>query len=332
MKSKRISHLLFFMMSAVLLTTISCSTGKVKKLMLTAKTTFGQIPDAMPGAEKDTPELIELGKELYFETGMSINDKQSCNTCHRVDEGLGGVDNNPTSPGAEGKFGDRNSPTTLNAGFQIAQFWDGRAADLVEQAKGPTLNPIEMGMPSEAFVIDKLTKITKYDDMFKKAFPGTENPLTYHNIAVAIAAFERTLITRDRFDDFIGGDDKALTEDEITGLEHFINNKCSACHDGFLLGGQQYTKVGVVNPYPNTEDHGRYDVTKKEADKYVFKVPMLRNIEVTYPYYHDGKVETLEKAVETMFFYQAGKEPEKDVIVKITDFLKSLTGKKLKKS
>ena len=173
-------------------------------LLAEAKQVFARLPEKMPGSENDTPEKIELGKKLYFETAISINKKQSCNSCHRVDENRGGVDNLPTSPGAEGKLGGRNSPTTLNAGLHIAQFWDGRAADLAAQAKGPVLNPIEMGMPDEDLVLERL-KEAGYEPMFKKVFPKDQAPVTYANYAEAVAAFERTLITRDRFDDFLGG-------------------------------------------------------------------------------------------------------------------------------
>jgi cytochrome c peroxidase len=299
---------------------------KVNELRTAAKEAIGVIPERMPGAEKDTPEMIKLGEKLYFENRLSQNNTMSCNTCHRVDNGLGGVDNEPTSPGAFGKRGGRNSPTVLNAGFQFAQFWDGRAADLVEQAKGPILNPIEMAMASDKDVLDRIKSFAEYQPMFDKAFPNGDDRITYDNIAKAIAAFERTLITRDRFDDFQNGYD-SLNAQELRGLDLFLNTGCTTCHNGPVLGGNAYHKLGLVNKY-ETEDLGRYDVTKEEFEKQVFKVPMLRNIELTYPYFHDGKQKTLEDAVKSMAWLQLGKELTEAEVKDITAFLKTLTDKK----
>jgi cytochrome c peroxidase len=300
--------------------------AKVNELRTAAKEAIGVIPERMPGAEKDTPEMIKLGEKLYFENRLSQNNSMSCNTCHRVDNGLGGVDNEPTSPGAFGKRGGRNSPTVLNAGFQFAQFWDGRAADLVEQAKGPILNPIEMAMASDKDVLDRIKSFAEYQPMFDKAFPNGDDRITYDNIAKAIAAFERTLITRDRFDDFQNGYD-SLNAQELRGLDLFLNTGCTTCHNGPVLGGNAYHKLGLVNKY-ETEDLGRYDVTKEEFEKQVFKVPMLRNIELTYPYFHDGKQKTLEDAVKSMAWLQLGKELTEAEVKDITAFLKTLTDKK----
>ncbi len=291
-----------------------------------AATMFGKIADKMPGSENDTPGLIALGKKLYHDVSMSENNSESCNTCHMLDAGKFGVDNKPTSPGVKGQNGTRNSPTVLDAGFQLAQFWDGRAADLKEQAKGPVLNPIEMGMPDEKFVVNKIGSIAEYKDIFTKAYPGQEDPITYDNIANAIAAFERTLITHNRFDEFVKGDWKALDANERKGLETFINTGCIACHLTPLLGGQMYQKMGLVNPYENTKDLGRYEVTKNEQDKYLFKVPMLRNIAETYPYFHDGAIANLDEAIKKMAWLQLGKQytPEETAWVKA--FFTSLTG------
>jgi cytochrome c peroxidase len=244
-----------------------------------------------------------------------------------VDEKLGGVDNLPTSKGALGKFGGRNAPTTLNAGFHIAQFWDGRAPDLAAQAKGPVLAGIEMGMPNEAAVLERL-KEADYRGWFMKAFPNAETAMTYDNYAEAVAAFERTLITRDRFDDFLGGDEDALCATEKKGLALFMEIGCADCHQGALLGGDRYEKMGVVEPYANTEDVGRYEVTKKDEDKYVFKVPSLRNIAITHPYFHDGKAATLCDAVKQMATLQLGEELDDEQVEQIVAFLGSLTDKK----
>ena len=208
------------------------------------------------------------------------------------------VDNAPGSTGAFGGVGDRNAPTVLNAGFQLAQFWDGRAADLQAQAKGPVLNPGEMAMPSEEAVLDRLRMDDTYRALFVKAFPEAETALTYDNMAEAIAAFERTLITKDRFDDFQRGDDEALSDLELKGLETFTGIGCTTCHTGPLLGGGMYQKVGLVNPYENFSDLGLEAVTKEEDDKYKFKVPTLRNVAITGPYFHDGGVSTLNFAVQ----------------------------------
>ena len=290
-----------------------------------AQSLFKAIGSEMPGAAQDSNELRELGKKLYFEKALSVNDTISCNSCHRVDEKLGGVDNQPTSPGAHGERGGRNSPTSLNAGFQLAQFWDGRAADLAAQAKGPILNPIEMAMPSEKAAVEKISKIAEYPALFEKAFKG-KNSITYDNISKAIAAFERTLITHDRFDDYLGGDAAALNDAEKAGLKLFMETGCASCHDGALLGGNKYMKLGAVNAY-QTEDMGRYAVTKKEEDKMVFKVPMLRNIALTGPYFHDGSVATLDEAIKKMAFHQLGKELTAGQVASIKAFLGSLTDK-----
>lgn len=288
---------------------------------------FQPLPDKMPGAEADTPALVDLGKQLYFEKRLSANNTQSCNSCHMVEGSKGGVDNEPTSPGAFGKRGGRNSPTTLNAGFHFAQFWDGRAADLAAQAKGPVLNPIEMAMASEAEVVQKLGGIPEYAKGFAAAFPGEKSPLTYDNIAKAIAAFERTLVTKDRFDDFLKGDNTALTAQELEGFTKFVSTGCTACHNGPLLGANSYQKMGMVNPYPNTEDIGREAVTKDPLDKFKFKVPSLRNVALTAPYFHDGKAASLEDAVRQMAWLQLGRKAEDSDVKSIAMFLNALTDK-----
>lgn len=287
------------------------------ELRAKAKELLGPLPDKMPGSENDTPAMVELGRKLYFEKRLSVNNSQSCNSCHVVDNGGGGVDNEPTSPGAFKKRGGRNSPTTLNAGFHFAQFWDGRAPNLVEQAKGPVLNPVEMAMPNEAEVVKRLTADKEYPGMFAKAFPTAGEKITYGNMAAAIAAFERTLITRDRFDDFQKGDDKALTAQELKGLQLFLTAGCTTCHVGPIIGATTYQKVGLVHPY-DTPDEGRSAVTKDEDDKLKFKVPSLRNIALTGPYFHDGTQTSLKDTVKKMAFIQLDRtltEAEADALV-----------------
>jgi cytochrome c peroxidase len=307
----------------VFCTAIYCGPDEqTKTLQERAVKTFGVLPDKMPGSERDSMHRITLGEKLYFEKGLSANDSQSCNSCHRLDRA--GVDNVSTNTGAFGKFGNRNSPTTLNAGFHIAQFWDGRAPHLQAQAKGPILNPDEMAMPSADAVIKKLSKDKKYVDLFALAFP--KDGMTYENLGEAIAAFERTLITRDRFEDFVRGDHNALSKEEQQGLQIFMDYGCSACHNGATFGGKSFMKVGIVNPYP-TKDLGRYNVTQQESDRYVFKVPSLKNIALTAPYFHDGKVVTLEEAVEKMAYHQLGREISKEDVILITKFLGTLSDK-----
>ncbi|EPR44721.1 Di-heme cytochrome c peroxidase [Desulfovibrio sp. X2] len=262
------------------------------------------LPEAMPGAEKDSPELVALGEKLFFETALSTNRTQSCNSCHRVDGSHAGVDNLPTSPGAMKKLGDRNAPTVLNAGFEIAQFWDGRSPDLADQAKGPILNPVEMGMPKAEEVMGRL-EAAGYGPLFAKAFPGAAEPLTYDNLGLAIAAYERTLVTHDRFDAYLKGDLGALTSLEKRGLSEFMQTGCVRCHNGPTMGGLLFEKIGVVHPY-DSKDEGRFTVTKRTEDRFVFKVPMLRNITMTGPYYHDGRVATLAEAVDRMAWLQLG--------------------------
>ncbi|MCW5558387.1 MAG: c-type cytochrome, partial [Verrucomicrobiae bacterium] len=285
------------------------------------------IPDKMPGAENDTPDRVSLGEKLFFEKKLSLNGSQSCNSCHAVDQGKGGVDNEPTSPGAMGKRGGRNSPTVLNAGFHLAQFWDGRAETLEDQAKGPVLNPIEMAMPAPDVVIERLTSDPAYVAAFKKAFPDETQPINYDNFAKAVAAFERTLITRDRLDDFLKGDNSALSDQEKVGLNEFLTVGCTTCHYGPLLGGNNYKKVGIVNTYENGADKGRIEVTKEEYDELVFKVPSLRNIALTGPYFHDGQQAALPGTVKKMAWLQLGAELTPEQLDPLVAFLGSLTDK-----
>ena len=297
------------------------------RLISRANRYFSPLPETMPGSEDDTPERIELGRKLYFEKRLSINDTQSCASCHRLENGFAGVDNLPTSPGAKGEAGTRNSPTVLNSGWQDSQFWDGRAEDLVEQAKGPILNPIEMGMPDEQTVEKKMRGLAEYRDAFATAFPGDEPAITYQNIAEAIAAFERTLITPSRFDDFMNGDADALSETEQRGLIAFIKIDCKSCHDGKLVGGETYEPLGKENPYDNQADQGMYEVTKNEDDRMFFKVAPLRNVALTAPFFHDGTIKTLEEAVRKMGKLQLNEDLSDKQVSDITAFLKALTDK-----
>lgn len=315
---------------AIPLASMAAEVPTDEELRTLALEVMSPIPDKMPGAENDTKAQVKLGKKLFFETRLSVNDTISCNSCHAVDKKRGGVDNEPTSPGAFGERGGRNSPTVLNAGFHIAQFWDGRAEDLAAQAKGPILNPVEMAMPDEALVLSRLNEISKYKKLFKKAFPDSKDPVTYDNLALAIAAYERTLITRDRFDDFLNGKDKALSALEKQGLNTFLTFGCTTCHNGPVIGGNSYKKAGLIHPYENTKDIGRAEATGNEEDKFLFKVPSLRNVALTGPYFHDGAAASLQEAVTKMAWMQLGLKLEDDQRVALVAFLNSLTGKNRK--
>jgi cytochrome c peroxidase len=271
-----------------------------------------------------TTEKVALGKLLFFDKRLSKNQDVSCNSCHGLS--TYGVDGQPTSSGHKKQKGDRNSPTVFNAGAHFVQFWDGRAATLEDQAKGPVLNPVEMAMPDAAAVEKVISSIPGYEPLFKKAFPAESKPLTYDTIARAIGAFERTLATPSRFDAYLTGDSKALTDAEKAGLKTFMTVGCTACHNGEGVGGGMYQKLGLVAPVPGLKDEGRAKVTKNAADQFMFKVPSLRNCEKTGPYLHDGSLASLDETVKFMAKYQLGRELKADEVSSIVTFLKSLTG------
>lgn len=274
------------------------------------------------------PALVKLGHSLYFDNQLSRKQTMSCNTCHNLN--TFGVDNNPTSKGEEGKFGDRNSPTTLNAAIHTAQFWDGRAATVEEQAGMPILNPVEMNIPNEKFLVDRLKKSPLYQKLFKEAFPNDKDPITYNNLKKAIGAFERKLITPSRFDEYLKGNKNALTVEEKKGLLTFITTGCTTCHNGSGVGGGMFQKFAVYGNYwdytKSTKiDSGKVKITKLAGDRFVFKVPSLRNVEKTHPYFHDGSVSDLSEAVKIMAKAQLNKDLTDDEVKDIVTFLKSLT-------
>lgn len=295
-------------------------------LLTQAKKYFKPLPKEIPAPASNltTPQKAQLGKKLFFDPRISLSGVISCNTCHNL--ATYGADNLETSLGHKFLTGGRNAPTVLNAGFHISQFWDGRAKDLEEQAKGPVLNPLEMGMPNPEIVIIRLNTILQYVEEFEEVFKEDPNPVNYDNFAKAVAAFERTLVTPSRFDKFLNGDTDALTKKEKEGLQIFISKGCIACHNGVAVGGGMYQKFGVVKPYPYQRDLGRYEITKREEDKYFFKVPSLRNITRTYPYFHNGKVWDIKEAVKIMGEVQLGLPLTEEEIDKIVAFLDSLTG------
>jgi cytochrome c peroxidase len=289
-----------------------------------AKTIFAVLPAVAESKDNPvTPAKVELGRHLFYEQRFSINQKLSCNSCHGLT--TWGVDNEPTSLGHAGQRGTRNSPSVYVAAFQFAQFWDGRAANVEEQAKGPILNPVEMGMPSADVVTRTLKTVPGYAPLFAAAFPGEADPITYDNMSKAIGAFERRLSTPSPFDAFLGGKLDALSDAQVAGLQKFMDTGCTACHMGAPIGGLMFQKLGLVHPYP-TQDLGRQDVTKQEADRYFFKVPSLRNVAKTAPYFHDGSIKTLDEAIRLMAWHQLGKQLTPPEIRSIAAFLGSLTG------
>jgi cytochrome c peroxidase len=299
------------------------------QLIKRAQGMFKPIPQEPPELKGNplTPEKIELGKTLYFDPRLSASALISCNTCHNV--GMGGDDYQQTSIGHGWEKGPRNAPTVLNAVFNIAQFWDGRAPDLREQAKGPVQASVEMNNKPEQ-VIKTLKSMPEYIQMFQAAFPGDKDPVTFDNMAKAIEAFEATLITPDsRFDLYLKGDDVALTAEEKEGLELFMGKGCGACHGGINMGGAGYFPFGVVEKPQDEivgEDKGRFQVTGAKSDERVFKSPTLRNIALTPPYFHSGVVWGLKEAVAIMSSSQLGISLSDQETAKIVTFLKTATG------
>jgi len=294
-----------------------------------------------PPIPADNPQneaKIELGKTLYFDPRFSEHGTLSCNSCHNVM--AGGDDNRPNSIGMHDARGGRSAPTVWNAAFYSTQFWDGRAATLEEQAKGPVVNPIEMGMESLDEAMSRLMQIKGYLPMFQEAFPGEENPISADNAAKAVAAFERTLITpNSAYDRYVQGDESALTEQQVRGLETFAELGCTACHSGPNFSGPAlpmgtgffqkfptYTGSDYETKYDLVADTGRHDATGVEADKHLWRVPTLRNIAMTAPYFHNGSVPTLDEAVRVMAKTQLDKELTDEQTADLVAFLNGLTG------
>jgi cytochrome c peroxidase len=286
---------------------------------------FGALPK-VPEFTSLTPvdqAKATLGKKLFNDPILSISKKISCNSCHNL--ATFGVDNEATSLGHEGKRGDRNSPTVYNSALHFKQFWDGRAEDVEAQALGPVLNPAEMAMPAEGVVIERLSESPEYLPLFKKAFPDEAAPITFKNMGRAIGFFERRMLTPSRFDKYLEGDAAALTDAEKNGMKTFVSSGCIACHAGATVGGMMFQKLGLVKPY-ETKDLGLFKITNKESDKFFFKVPSLRNVSETGPYFHDGSVKTLQEAIVLMGRHQLGKELNTGEVDSIAAFLHSLKG------
>jgi cytochrome c peroxidase len=295
-----------------------------------AQALFKPLPSTVPAVRGNriTPEKIALGKALFFDPRMSASGVFSCNSCHNV--GTGGDDNLETSIGHGWQKGPRNSPTVFNAVFNIAQFWDGRAEDLKAQAKGPVQAGVEMAN-TPGKVVETLKSMPQYVEWFEAAFPDEGDPVTFDNFAKAIEAFEATLVTPAPFDAFLNGDDEAMTVEARQGLQIFIDKGCASCHNGINVGGEGYYPFGLIEK-PGADvlpenDKGRFAVTNTADDSYVFRAGPLRNIALTAPYFHSGKVWDLKQAVAIMGTSQLGETLEGKDVDLIVAFLESLTGK-----
>ncbi len=267
---------------------------------------------------------VALGKMLFQETALSSDHTLSCQSCH--DLAKFGVDGQAVSTGVGAQHGKRNAPSVYNAAGEFLQFWDGRADTVELQALGPMLNPGEMALPDGSAAIAAIRSNPTYEAAFRDAFPAESNPMTFQNMGIAIGAFERTLVTPSRWDKFLAGDHAALTKPEKDGLKTFLNSGCMVCHTGALVGGGMFERVGVVDAWPNQSDQGRWEVTHQEGDRMMFKVPSLRNVERTGPYFHDGSIDKLEDAVRAMGHYQLGIDLAPAEVDSITTWLKTLTG------
>ena len=286
---------------------------------------MGTLPESMTSeGNAVTAAKIDLGRMLFYDPRLSKNRDVSCNSCHDLQQY--GVDGKPVSIGHDGQKGTRNSPSVYHAAGHIAQFWDGRAADVEEQAKGPVLNPVEMAMPSELEVMERLRAIPGYVAAFRSAFPHDTQPVTFDNMALAIGAFERKLVTPSRWDRFLRGDRSAITNEEMSGHHEFMHGGCGTCHNGPYVGGGMFQRLGTERPWPVATDLGRIEVTKATSDRMVFKVPSLRNVVKTAPYFHDGKVPTLREAVRLMARHQLDTEFSETQVSQIVLWLGSLTG------
>jgi cytochrome c peroxidase len=299
-------------------------------LIKQAKDYFGPLPKVIESAANPvTPEKTGLGKMLFYETRVSVDGTVSCVRCHPFS--LYAVDGLPKSVGHDARANARNAPTVLNAAGQISAHWTGNREDVEDQARQALVGPASFGMPSYETAEKKLKEIPGYGPLFLKAFPGEKDPVTAEHFAEAVGAFERTLVTPSPFDAFLKGGQTALTDRQKVGLKNFIETGCVQCHSGTYLGGQTYEKFGALEPYwTHTKsaaiDEGRFTVTKKADDKFVFKVPGLRNVAMTSPYFHDGSVSRLADAVSIMGRVQLGRVLGAREVEAIVAFLDSLTG------
>jgi cytochrome c peroxidase len=270
-----------------------------------------------------TDAKIALGRQLFFDPRLSQNRRLACAGCHDLRDF--GADGRMVSLGHVGQRGRRNSPTVYNAAGFVAQFWDGRSPDVEDQSKQPILNPVEMAMPDAARVVGSLSAIPGYVAAFEDAFPASRPAVTYENMALAIGVFERGLVTPGPFDRFLRGAD-ALSHEQTVGFRRFVELGCAGCHNGPALGGLTFEAIGHIRPYPDESDLGRFEVTRAPVDRMRFRVPGLRNVAKTAPYYHDGSIAKLDEAVRSMGAHQLGIELAPADLEAILAFLDALTG------
>lgn len=305
--------------------------GADVELMDKAKSFFGPLPVSMPSPDNPiTPAKEKLGRALFYESRISIDGTVSCAKCHPMS--LYAADGLKKAVGNNCKVNPRNSPTLFNAAAQISQHWIGNRTSVEDQAKQSVTGPPAFGMPNNESVEKILKGMKGYVAMFKEAFPGDKDPVSMENFAKAVGAFERTLVTPAPYDDYVRGNAGALTAEQKRGLKTFLDTGCTMCHAGPYFGGQMYQMFGMLEPYEKYTksqpvDEGRFAVTKDPRDKYVFKVPVLRNVAVTPPYFHDGSVERLTDAIVIMAKVQLGKDLTKEQTGDIAAFLGSLTGR-----
>lgn len=318
-----------------------CASTLALSLSLTAQAADWKPLPEQPPIPADNPQSeakVELGKTLYFDPRFSKTGTVSCNSCHNVM--AGGDDNRPNSVGVHDARGGRSAPTVWNAAFYSAQFWDGRAPTLEEQAKGPVVNPVEMGMKDLDQAMARLKEIEGYAPLFAAAFPGEDSPVTADNAAKAVAAFERTLITPGSpYDRYVKGEEGAMTEQQVRGMETFSALGCASCHSGPNFSGPDLPMgTGFYQKFPTyagsaydakygfTQDKGRYEVTGKDTDMHLWRVPTLRNVTLTAPYFHNGAVATLDEAVRVMAKTQLNKDLSDEQVADLVAFLGALTG------
>jgi cytochrome c peroxidase len=275
------------------------------------------------GTNPVVDERIRLGRKLFYDARLSKSGGLSCNTCHPLDRY--GADGKKTSMGVGDHQLTRNTPSVYNSAAYSTLMWDGRHETLVAQAGGVLTSPQEMGM-TEAQVVHVLKTIPAYGESFAKAFPGEQEAVNFHNVLEAIAAFESTLFTRGRWDGFLEGDKTTLTDEEKHGFNLFIDVGCVSCHFGPNIGAMMFQKLGLVKAWPDSRDRGRYEVTKRDLDWMVFRVPSLRNVAMTGPYFHDGSISSLDEAVRIMSRHQIGKELTNAEVKAIVSWLRCLTG------
>jgi cytochrome c peroxidase len=327
-------------LTVVLITVVICTLGlgtavraadADNELINRAKAIFGPLPASMPSPDNPiTPEKVKLGNMLFWESRISVDRTISCAKCHPLS--LYAVDGLRKSVGNNCKENPRNDPTVFNAASQISEHWIGNRTSVEDQAKQALIGPPSFGMPNYESVEKILKSMKGYVAMFREAFPNEKDPVTVDNFAKAVGAFERTLVTPGPFDDFMQGNASALTPQQMRGLTTFMDTGCMTCHFGPYVGGQMYQKFGVFEPYAKYTksqiiDEGRFAVTKNPSDKFVFKVPVLRNVAETAPYFHDGSVDRLADAVVIMAKIQLAKDLTKEQAADIAAFLSSLTGK-----